>query len=73
MDPNSGQIFSEDAIRALEPRANERVHDNEARKQLARLVPVPAADLEVVEAMNIRQRKQWAKARNERKRARQGR
>lgn len=73
MDPNTGQIFSPGAIRELERQANERVADIEARKLVKRLVPIRETELAAVERMDISQRKDWAKARNERKRRRQGR
>lgn len=69
MDPSSGIVYSGEAREALERQAAARPQDKPLKRLLKRLIPLSGADLAAVEPMNIRERKGWAKARNERKRA----
>lgn len=73
MDPSSGNLYSGPAVDALERQSTEHPKDKPLKRLLKRLVPLTDSEHRDLSAMNIRQRQGWAKARNERKRARQGR
>lgn len=70
---SGGHLYSAEAVAALKQQSAEHPKDLPLKRKLKSMLLLSSAEHADLSAMTIRQRQGWAKARNERKRARQGR
>ena len=68
MDARSGQIYSGEAVDALHRQAEANPKDKPLARMLKRLIPLSPKEAVDLSGLNIRDRKDWAKKRNARKR-----
>ena len=70
---SGGHLYSGPVLDALRAQSQAHPQDKPLKRKLKSMIPLTDDEHRDLSAMNIRERQGWAKARNERKRARQAR